>query len=336
MTIDVNIVGREYTVEIERGILQKADQYLNLNRKVLVVTDDGVPQEYPDTICKLSKDAVKVVLPQGEDSKCLANWEKLLKAMLDHSFTRSDCVVAVGGGVCGDLAGFVAASYMRGVDFYNIPTTVLSQVDSSIGGKTAIDFYGVKNIVGAFYQPKRVLIDPDNLKTLPKRQLANGLSEALKMSMTFDAKIFELFENGDPYENIETIIAEAVRMKRDVVVEDEKESGLRRVLNFGHTLGHGIEVATEEAGLYHGECVAIGMVPMCSEAVRERLLPVLKKLELPCETTFDVEKAYQALTHDKKAGTVGVKSILVEEIGTFKQVTLDFEDLKARLQTVCK
>lgn len=336
MTIEVNIPGREYTIEMERGILNRADRYLNLNRKVLVVTDSGVPESYSDTICSLSKEAYKVVIPQGEESKNLTSWQMLLSEMLAHSFSRKDCVVAVGGGVIGDLAGFAAASFMRGIDFYNIPTTVLSQVDSSIGGKTAVDFGGVKNIVGAFYQPKRVLIDPDNLKTLPKRQVANGLSEALKMAMTFNEDLFSMFETGDVDANLDTVIAEAIKIKRDVVEQDEKESGLRRVLNFGHTLGHGIEVATEDQGLYHGECVAIGMVPMCSENVRSRMLPILEKLGLPSSATFDFSTAYSALTHDKKAADGLVKAILCEKIGTFTIVDMPYEELKERLKTVCR
>ena len=200
--------------------------------------------------------------------------------MLDAGFTRRDCVIAVGGGVVGDLSGFAASIYMRGIDFYNIPTTLLSQVDSSVGGKTAIDFEGVKNIVGAFYPPKAVLIDENVLSTLPLRQLNNGLAEALKMSMTSDRELFDIFENGNPYENIGTVIEKSLLIKTDVVNKDEKEQGLRRVLNFGHTIGHGIEA--EQAGrLYHGECVAIGMIPMCSTETAERLKRILAKLGLP-------------------------------------------------------
>ena len=335
MTIDVNIPGNEYKIILERGCLSAAGSYLNLDRRVLIVTDSGVPAEYADRLISLSREAVKVVIPEGEESKNLTNWEMLLSEMLSHSFSRKDCVVAVGGGVCGDLAGFAAASYMRGIDFYNIPTTVLSQVDSSIGGKTAVDFQGVKNIIGAFYQPKCVLIDPELLKTLPARQLSNGLAEALKMALNFNRELFRIFEEEDISENIDRIIAEAIKIKRDVVEQDEKESGLRRVLNFGHTLGHGIEVAAD-GSLYHGECVAVGMVPMCSAEVRNRLLPVLKKLSLPSSADFDPDIAFRALTHDKKASGNTVKAILCEEIGSFKVVDMSTEELKERLLSVCE
>ena len=167
MTIHMNLGKDSYDILVERGIIAKAHEHLNLNRRVLVVTDTGVPAEYAETVAALCKESVICNLEMGEASKSLEGFGRLLSAMLEHSFSRKDCVVAVGGGVVGDLAGFAASAYMRGIDFYNIPTTLLSQIDSSIGGKTAINFGGVKNIVGAFYQPKKVLIDPDLLKTLP-------------------------------------------------------------------------------------------------------------------------------------------------------------------------
>ena len=166
MVIPVKLPLGSYDITIERGVLKKAGQLLNLERKVLIVTDSGVPEEYSKAVAAQCKTPYIATVPEGEESKSLEIFEKLCAAMLEHGFTRSDCVVAVGGGVCGDLAGFAAASYMRGIDFYNIPTTVLSQVDSSVGGKTAVYFGGVKNIIGAFYQPKAVLIDPETLKTL--------------------------------------------------------------------------------------------------------------------------------------------------------------------------
>ena len=251
--------------------------------------------------------------------------------MMDYGMTRTDCVVAVGGGVVGDLAGFVAASYMRGVDFYNIPTTMLAQVDSSIGGKTAVNLGSVKNIVGAFYQPKAVLIDTDVLKTLSKRHLAAGLAEAVKMSLTSDAELFSLFENGEiNEENIEHVIARALEIKRKVVEADEKESGLRKILNFGHTLGHGIEAEEGLLGLYHGECVALGMLPFAGDEVRARLVAVLKKLGLPTEYRGNLDAAIELVAHDKKREGGSVSAIFVDEVGTarIEKLTLDeFENL---------
>ncbi|MBQ1225545.1 MAG: 3-dehydroquinate synthase, partial [Clostridia bacterium] len=206
MTIHMNLGENSYDIIVERKVLANAEQHLNLNRRVLVVTDTGVPAEYAKTLAKQCKEAVICTVEQGEDSKSLDVFGKLLQTLLDNSFSRKDCVVALGGGVVGDLSGFAASAYMRGIDFYNIPTTLLSQIDSSIGGKTAINFGGMKNIVGAFYQPKKVLIDPELLKTLPKRQISNGLAEAVKMALTSDKELFDIFENKDIEQNIDEII----------------------------------------------------------------------------------------------------------------------------------
>ncbi len=336
MKIEVKLPLGSYDITVERGVLKKASTVLNLERKVLIVTDDGVPKEYSQCLAAQCKEAFTVTLPQGEESKSLACFEKLCAAMLEHGFTRSDCVVAVGGGVMGDLAGFAAASYMRGIDFYNIPTTVLSQVDSSVGGKTAVNFNGIKNIIGAFYQPKAVLIDPDTLKTLSNRHFSNGLAEAVKMAATFDEELFSLFENCDPAEHIEDIICRSVDLKRRVVEQDERESGLRKVLNFGHTMGHAIESTEDLGGLYHGECVALGMIPMCSDEVKARLVPVLKKLDLPTKYHGEAKKLVAAAAHDKKFAGEKVTVITVPKIGKFETQEWNTQKLFERMEEFFK
>lgn len=325
-SIKVNLEQSEYSVTIGSKIIGSADKYFNLNRKVLVLTDDGVPQEYSKTVAALCRSARIYTVKQGEASKSLASLEKILSAMMEFEMTRRDALVCVGGGVVGDLGGFAAAVYMRGIDFYNVPTTLLSQVDSSVGGKTAVNLEGTKNIVGAFYQPKGVLIDTDTLKTLPKRHISAGLAEAIKMALTSNKELFEFFENEDFSEdNYEKIITEAIKIKKAVVEEDEKESGLRKILNFGHTLGHCIEADSGLGELYHGECVALGMLPVCSDATRERLLPVLKKANLPTEYKKDIEDALKYAVHDKKASVDGVDAVIVKEIGKceIRKVTLN-------------
>lgn len=336
MTIHMDLGLDSYDIVIERGILAKAGQYLNLNRRVLVVTDTGVPEGYAKTLAGQCRESVIFTTEMGEDSKSLAVFGQLLQTMLEHDFSRKDCVVAVGGGVVGDLSGFAASAYMRGIDFYNIPTTLLSQIDSSIGGKTAINFGGVKNIVGAFYQPQKVLIDPDLLKTLPPRQIANGLAEAVKMSLTSDKALFELFETQDIESNLEEIILRSLNIKKAVVEQDEKEAGLRRILNFGHTVGHGIESTSE---LYHGECVALGMLPMCSEPLRPRVVAVLKKCGLYRVLRYDWNRITQAAFHDKKADSGSVTVTLVSEPGTYELKTMNCLDVmelaKACLEGGC-
>ena len=179
MVLRLSLGENSYDIIIERGCLKKAGEYLNLDRKVLIVTDDGVPSQYAQAVASFCKYPHIVTLPQGEQTKNFNSYIHLCKEMLENNFTRTDCVVAVGGGVVGDLAGFAASAFMRGIDFYNVPTTVLSQVDSSIGGKVAVNLDGIKNCVGAFYPPRAVVIDPDVLSSLPDRQIAAGLAEAL-------------------------------------------------------------------------------------------------------------------------------------------------------------
>lgn len=318
-TLHMELSERGYDITVGRGLLSSADKHFNLKRRVFILTDSGVPAEYARTVAEVSECAKIATIPMGEASKSAENYISLLKEMIDFGLTRTDCVVAVGGGVVGDLAGFLAASYMRGIDFYNCPTTLLSQVDSSIGGKVAIDLAGVKNIVGAFHQPRGVLIDIDTLKTLPERQVAAGLAESVKMSLTSDAELFSLFEREEICdENIEDVIIASLRIKKSVVEQDEREGGLRKILNFGHTLGHGIEAVEGLSGLYHGECVALGMLPMTSDAVYKRLVPVLKKLGLPYEYSGDVKRALELVSHDKKCDGGRVSAIFVDEVGSFR------------------
>ena len=326
MIIRMNLGDDSYDIVVERGILARANEYLNLDRRVLVVTDSGVPAEYARIVAEQCKNGIICTVDEGEESKSIDSFSRLLQAMLDNGFSRKDCVVAVGGGVVGDLSGFAASAYMRGIDFYNIPTTLLSQIDSSIGGKTAVNFGGVKNIVGAFYQPKKVLIDPELLKTLPERQISNGLAEAIKMSLTSDKELFDIFESKDIESSIDEIILRSLNIKKSVVEEDEKESGLRKILNFGHTVGHGIESAAQ-GELYHGECVALGMIPMCAESIRSRVIEVLKRCGLYRMLEYDWNKISEAAFHDKKADGGRVTVVTVPDIGSFEMKEMSCGDV---------
>ena len=318
MNIRMNLNNDSYDILIERGILADAKEHLHLDRRVLVVTDTGVPAKYAEALAAQCAQPVICTVPEGESSKSFDALRQLHEAMLEHGFSRKDCVVAVGGGVVGDLSGFAASTYMRGIDFYNVPTTLLSQIDSSIGGKTAINLGGMKNIVGTFYQPKRVLIDPDLLQTLPARQIANGLAEAIKMALTSDPELFDIFEHKDIAANLDEIIIRSLQIKKSVVEHDEKETGLRKILNFGHTIGHGIESSANLSGLYHGECVALGLIPMCDESIRPRVIHVLQKCNLYNLFDFDWDAIEEATFHDKKADGDSVTVTLVPEIGKFE------------------
>ena len=328
-TLRMELGERGYDITVGAGLLSEADKYFDLDRRVLVVTDDGVPTEYAEALLASAGEGYLVTLPAGEGTKSLEMMGLLCSEMMNHDFGRRDCVVAVGGGVVGDLAGFAASVYMRGIDFYNVPTTLLSQVDSSIGGKTAINLGGVKNVVGAFHQPRGVLIDTDVLSTLPKRQIASGLAEALKMAMTSDAELFSVFENQDVEANLEQIIIGALKIKKSVVEADEREAGLRKILNFGHTLGHGIEAECEMRGLFHGECVALGIIPMCAPKIRKRVLPVLNKIGIDTEYPYDLGRALSFVSHDKKCARGVIEAIFCDEIGSYRIEKMPLEEYRA-------
>ena len=320
--ITVNLIGENYDITICRGAMSRANELFDLDRKVLVVTDTGVPAQYAETLLRQCRDGYIYSVPEGENSKSLIEAERIIRFMLSHDFSRKDAVVAVGGGVVGDLAGFAASVYMRGIDFYNVPTTVLSQVDSSIGGKTAVDLGGYKNIIGSFYQPKGVIVDPDTLNTLSVRQTANGMAEALKTGVIGDPELFSLFENGNPERDIEEIIKKSLIFKKKIVEEDPDEKGIRKILNFGHTVGHAIE-AVSSGELLHGESVALGMLFMSSEAVKERLMRIYDKLGMlqyiaPYLGTgkLSEEDIYEALRHDKKAADGYCSVIICDKPGS--------------------
>ena len=335
--LTVHAAGGSYPLLLRRGLLGGLDAVLPQDRRLFLVTDDGVPARYGEAVASACRCAGRFVLPQGEAHKTPEALTALLSAMLEAELTRSDCVVAVGGGVAGDLGGLAAALYMRGIGWYDVPTTLLAMADASVGGKTAVDLDGVKNAAGAFWPPKAVLIDPDTLDSLPRRQLANGLAEALKMALTHDAALFARFEDPQGYGPVEELIAACLRIKRAVVEADEREAGPRRTLNFGHTLGHGIEAAAGGA-LLHGECVALGMLAMSGPALRARLRPVLERLGLPTYVNFDQidpEAVLAAVTHDKKALPDGsLEVVTVPEPGRCTLRSAGPAELRERLRSL--
>ena len=347
-------------IRIERGLLSRTAELLPRDRRVFLVTDAGIPTRYVQALADRLPGCLVHTVPCGEGSKSPETLRALLEAMLAAGLTRRDCVLGLGGGVVGDLAGFAAAIYLRGIAFYSVPTTLLAMVDSSVGGKTGINLSGVKNAVGAFSQPRAVWIDPDVLDTLPRRQISNGLAEVLKMALCLDADLFTRLESGEPIPPEELIVA-ALGLKTAIVEADEREADLRRVLNFGHTLGHGIEAARQAAAqqtvpkadhpeetaltgaeaamradlpLLHGECVALGMLPMCAPEVRQRLLPVLERLGLPTKVAFDPDAALAAVAHDKKGTGDGITVVTVPEIGAYRFESAILPELRARLESL--
>ncbi len=325
--IKVN-ASSEYNIYLGNNELDNLAKYFNLNRKVLVVTDSNIPLEYVNKVLNSCLKGHLVTLNPGEESKCFDNYLKLNKILLENEFSRTDAIVALGGGVIGDLSAFVASTYMRGIDFYNIPTSLLAMVDSSIGGKTAIDFLGVKNVIGSFYQPRGVLIDIDTLDSLDRRQLMSGLVESIKMGLCLDRKLFDLIKNSSSLEeNIEEIIYRSIECKRKVVEEDEKEKGLRKVLNYGHTFGHAIEESSS-LSLLHGESVGIGMLYFTSFKVKEDLIDVLNRYELPTSYNLKEEDVDKYVTKDKKRDGDKIDIVYLEDYEKFSFLKLSYEEIK--------
>lgn len=328
----VTLSEAEYDIYIGRNILSDIDKYFdvqnsNPDRKVLIITDDNIPNEYIDKVKSKINKSFSFVVKNGEENKNFDNYQQILKTLVENNFTRTDCLVAIGGGMVGDLSGIVASTFMRGIDLYNIPTTLLSQVDSSIGGKTAIDFMHVKNIVGSFFQPKGVLIDVETLKSLPDRQIKNGLVESIKMAATFDKEFFDyLNTKPDILENAEEIIFKSLMLKKAVVEKDEKEKNIRKVLNFGHTIGHAIE-ETMNLKLLHGECVGIGMLYFSSDEVKKSLKNILEKYGLPTSCEFDKNKVLELIKHDKKASGDMVATIHVNSIGSYDIIKMTIPEI---------
>lgn len=326
--LTMNLGPRSYDIILKRGALENLYQFARLDRRVAIVTDSGVPEAYARRVADQCRDARIITVPQGEASKSLKILETVLRQMLDFGMGRGDLVVAVGGGVVGDLAGFAASIYMRGVDFINCPTTTLSMIDSSIGGKTAVDLGDTKNIVGTFWQPKLVIVDPDTLSTLPQRHFVNGLAEAVKAALLADPELFSIFEQGDVDARIDEIIYRCLRFKKNIVEQDETEQGMRKALNFGHTLGHGIEAVRgikgrRTTGLYHGECVALGMLPMIeSKPLQKRVRAVYRRLGLPLRASYDKQKVLAEMLHDKKAQAGQITLIKVPGLGCWRTETV--------------
>lgn len=345
----VNLPGREYRILIERGILEDAGSHIrNVVRgsKLVVVTDEHVDDRYGATLLLSLEehgfDVRFITVAPGEASKSLAVLEDVCEEIMDFGLTRIDALVALGGGVVGDLAGFAAATALRGVDFIQIPTTLLAQVDSSVGGKVAVNLKAGKNLIGAFHQPRLVLIDPDCLESLPDRVYADGMAEVIKCGAIMDRELFSRLEGysgrKELMEDVESIIMDCCSIKLRLVEQDENDNGVRMLLNFGHTLGHAYEKACGYGTYTHGEAVAAGMCRITAysekegltrEGTHERLRNLVKRYGLPWVIETDQEGYEQALNVDKKGQGENLKLVLLEEIGkSFLHQTMKQEFMK--------
>ena len=316
----------EYDVLIGEGLIDKSGE---LTAKVvkpckcLIVTDDTVDELYGDRVqisfTYAGFEARRFAFPAGEASKNLSTLSDILNAMGAYELSRSDLIVALGGGVVGDIAGFAAAIYTRGMRFVQVPTTLLAAVDSSVGGKTAVDMPFGKNMVGAFHQPRLVITDTDVLRDLPPLQLSNGAAEAVKCGVLNDPALFALLETGDWLDRVDEVVARCVAYKRDVVVGDEFDTGDRAFLNLGHTFGHAIEQLSGLTML-HGQAVAVGTVMAasaagCPEAMLRRLAGCLRSNGLPVRCEYGAPALARAALADKKRAGGKITLVLPDEIG---------------------
>ncbi len=325
MKININLLNANYDITIDNL------PNLEFDTKVLIVTNPKVAGFHLKYLLpKLSaKEIYIVTLPDGENYKTMQNLEFLIERCFDYRLDRKSILIAFGGGVIGDMSGFASSIYQRGIDFIQIPTTLLSQVDASVGGKTGVNNKYGKNLIGTFHQPRAVYIDTYFLRTLPLREFMAGVSEIIKMAVMFDMKFFEWLESADLSndENLKIAIKKSIELKAEVVSLDEKESSIRASLNYGHTFAHIIENFTNYSTYLHGEAVAIGMIManelayllgLLSESEKSRIFNLIQKYNLP--TTFKIEnvnKFYEAFYLDKKSFNSKIKFILPESIGGF-------------------
>ncbi len=322
---------KPYDITIENGILRKSGEMIKnvvKGRNCLIVSDSNVAPLYLDTVVESINEAGITVstftFPAGEENKTLNTVSSIVGAMCGADLTRSDFAVALGGGVTGDLVGFASAIYQRGIDYIGIPTTLLSQIDSSVGGKTGCDLEFGKNLVGAFHAPRAVIIDPECLTTLPLRVFNDGLGEAVKYGVIKSASLFERLANEDARAFLNELIVECVSIKRDVTENDFFESGERMLLNFGHTIGHAIEKYYNFKDITHGEAVGIGMVIMaeaaerhgeCAKGTAKKITEALHRCNLPATTGIDIKKLSKNALNDKKRRGEFIKIVLPKSIG---------------------
>ncbi|MBA5267816.1 MULTISPECIES: 3-dehydroquinate synthase [Enterococcus] len=350
--LEVVLPEKSYEIIIQRNALDQVADWLSglwQEKKIAIISDENVFPLYGQKIQQQLADryeAVNYVIPAGEESKSLSMAAKLYDFLATEQLTRSDGIIALGGGVVGDLAGFVASTYMRGISFVQIPTSLLAQVDSSIGGKTAVNAPNAKNMIGTFAQPDGVLIDPETLTTLPVKRIQEGIAEIIKCGAIKDESLWRelarFIDVADLVAHSELVIEKALRVKKEVVEEDQFDQGSRLFLNFGHTIGHAIEQTAGYGQISHGEAVAIGMVQISRNAEKRKEIPegttqqlikMIQKYQLPISyEPWDEQALFQAITHDKKARGKQLKIILLEKIGQAKIQSIPIEAIKNYLE----
>ena len=338
--INVALKDRPYDISIESGLLNKIPKILkvfNRGQKWVLITQEKLMSLYGEGLVQnlalINFDISTIILPDGESIKSIKEFERICLKMLSIGCDRYSSIITLGGGAVGDLSGFVASTYMRGIEYFQIPTTFLAMIDSSIGGKTAVNANEGKNIIGTIYQPKSVFIDPNFLKSLDKKEVNSGFGEMIKYGAIWDKDLFEKIstwlDNPSSFP-FEKAIIDAVKIKSDIVSKDEKEKGLRIILNFGHTIGHAIESYYGYERIKHGEAVAFGMKcagfisnrkRLLSLEAKNKLFSILEKLTLPNISDIDKKEIIKKIKSDKKSKKGKIKFVLLSDIGKTKIVT---------------
>jgi len=352
--IKVNLKDNSYTILIKPGLLEKAGEFISRissSDSFMVISDKTVACIYSQmllqNLAETGADAKLITVPDGENSKSIETLKDMYTSLIKYSVTRDSCIIALGGGVIGDLAGFTAGTFLRGIPYIQIPTTLLAQVDSSVGGKTALNHPLGKNLIGSFYQPLSVLIDPLVLKTLDKREIISGLGEVIKYSLITENTLLKCLENDlntfysfSDVTLISQVISQCCRLKANIVKKDEKDNTIRRILNFGHTIGHALEAATDYTLFRHGEAVLYGIKwavfvskqkGFITETDVKRIETLIKQISLPLIPEYiSADTVYKKTLIDKKQTRQGLNTVLLKKIG--KPIILKEDTLKTYIK----
>ena len=340
-TIHIN-ASKSYDVIIGSNLLDNIGQQLNFTLKkvckIAIISDSNVFPLYgsivSESLVNSGFEVISYTFPAGESSKTADTYLEILNFLAENQLTRSDAILALGGGVTGDMAGFAAATFLRGIPYIQVPTSLLAMVDSSVGGKTAIDLPAGKNLVGAFYQPRIVICDLNTLNTLPESVFCDGCAEVIKYGVLYDAKLFAHLESEGLAFDQEAVISRCIELKRNVVAEDEFDNGARQKLNLGHTIGHGVEAQSNFA-VTHGQAVAIGMAIISKahcKTIYSRLVSVLQKFNLPTATDFTAKQLFASALSDKKRSGGTVNLIVPENIGKCKIIPTPIDELESLIE----
>ena len=327
--INVSYRNTDYNIYIEDNILEKLSNFINLNRKTLIISDDNIPIKYKEIVGKQLNNVEFFIFKAGENSKNQDTLFSILNHLAKNNYSRDSLLIALGGGITGDITAMAASIYKRGIDYISAPTTLLSQVDSSVGGKTAINSNYGKNLFGTFYNPLMVIIDPTTLNTLDNRQISNGLAEVIKYGIINNPEIITCLE-VDSINYLE-LIKHSIKSKLYYVAQDPHDKGIRQILNYGHTIGHAIEQVSNYEYL-HGEAVAYGikkMIKGCS--FEKRIITILKKYSLDINIEFSKEELYTFIQNDKKISDNNISLILANELGNGFIKTILLEDIRKYL-----